>query len=59
MTAILEYYNDYNQHGGYFLGVFDKTVSELEEDGWVFGRQDSEYSWKEAVEIELNKVYDL
>ncbi len=33
MTVILEYYNDYNQHGGYFLGVFDKTVSELEEDG--------------------------
>lgn len=59
MTVVLEYYNDYNQHGGYFLGVFDKNIQELEEDGWIFGRQDYEYSWKEAVEIEPNKIYDL
>lgn len=40
MTVVLEYYNDYNRHGGYFLGVFDKSIQELEEDGWIFGRQD-------------------
>lgn len=58
MTLILEYYNDYDQHGGYFVGVFDKTIEELKKEGYVFGRQNSEYVWNEAYEIKTNTLYE-
>jgi len=38
INVICEFYNDYDQHGGYFTMVTCKSKEELEQEGWVFGR---------------------
>lgn len=50
MFILLEYYNDYDQHGGYFVGVF----SELEHAEAAvdhIGRVNDEYTWYEIKEV--------
>lgn len=58
MTLICEFYNDYDQHGGYFYMISNKTIKELEADGYKFGRHESlPYSWLEAYEVEIDTAY--
>ena len=48
---VLEYYNDYDQHGGYFIDVFRTYEAALKLVGHT-GRLDNEYSWYE-IEKEI------
>jgi len=54
--VLTEEYNDYDQHGEYYLAVFKREPMEedLRQFGYShFGRKNSEYSWvnKEQVNV--------
>lgn len=55
MWILLEFFNDYDQHGGYFAGVFDSYDLAKAAAGEL-GRKGSDYSWYRAVEVDTNKV---
>jgi len=57
MWVLLEYWNDYNQHGGYFVGIFVSKKSALNAVHHV-GRRDYEDTWYEIEKVIVNKVYE-
>lgn len=55
--VVLEYFNEYEQHGGYFRGVFNTWDEALSHIGEV-GRISDEYSWYEIEPVAIDKFYD-
>jgi hypothetical protein len=55
MFVLLEIYNDYNQYGRYYCGVFSTREKAREQVDHI-GRKNWEYSWYviEAVELNVN-----
>jgi hypothetical protein len=54
---LTEEYNDYDQHGEYFLAVFKKepTEEDLKQfDYDHFGRENNEYSWVNKHKEKVN-----
>jgi hypothetical protein len=51
--AVVEYFNDYDQHGGYVRGLY-KTKESAEKSVDHFDRRDYEYSWYELELMEVN-----
>jgi hypothetical protein len=55
MFILIKQYNDYDQHGGYFAGVFEsRELAEKSVDH--IGRIGNEYSWFDVYESDLNKL---
>lgn len=57
MWVLLEYYNEYDQYGGYFAGVFDSYEQALNSVDHI-GRRNYEYVWYEIRQYEKNVVID-
>lgn len=51
--VVTEYYNDYDQHGGYFIAAYTTKEKAIQSVHHV-GRVDYEYSWYEISEEELS-----
>lgn len=58
VQVVLQHVNDYSQHGGYFVGVFD-TVEEAFKHFDHFGRLGNEHTWYTIHSIVTNWKYDL
>jgi len=54
MWVLLKFYNEYDQHGGYFAGVFE-DLEKAEKAVDHLGRKGCEHSWYEVREVKLNK----
>jgi hypothetical protein len=54
LYILLEYFNDYDQHGGYFCGAFSSEKL-LRESVDHIGRINFEESWYEYEECALNQ----
>lgn len=55
MYVLLEYYNDYNQYGGYFIGIYTNKEKALERTGLKeFGRKEGDDSWYELEYLGIN-----
>ncbi len=52
MWILLKVYNDYDQHGGYFSGVFE-SFSDLKASVNHLGRLGNEYCWYKAFNDKL------
>lgn len=50
---VKEYYNDYDQHDGYFVSAHSTRESAQKSIPWE-GRRDFEYSWYEITEEEIH-----
>ena len=57
MFVLLKFYNDYDQHGGYFAGLFDSEIL-AEQSVDHIGRRDAEYSWYEIKGLAINVIYN-
>lgn len=57
MFVLLSFHNDYNQHGGYFAGIFD-TREAAESSVHHIGRVDYEDRWYEVLEVKPDVKYD-
>lgn len=57
MWVLLKQYNDYNQHGGYFAGIFDTEKQAIASVNHL-GRLNYEETWYELIKINKNKIYD-
>ena len=56
MVVVLKFYNDDNQHGGYFVGVF-KSLKKAE-GVCTFGRSSkNNEEWYEYICTDINKEY--
>jgi len=57
--VLTEEFNDYDQHGAYFLAVFkhEPTEADLKQfDYCCFGRQDRhDYSWVNKEQVDVNE----
>ena len=54
--VLTEEYNDYDQHGEYFLAVFkdEPTTADLKNFGYNhFGRQKNEFSWVNKQKVKV------
>ena len=56
LYILLEQFNDYDQHGGYFAGAFEDLKEAVLSVDHI-GRKNKEYKWYEIKEVEMNKVY--
>lgn len=60
MIVIVEHYNDYDQHGGYFVGAYE-SLKEAKEAGYTkFGRLQPygiADTWYNCHEIDINTDY--
>ena len=56
MYVLLRFENQYNQHGGYFCGVFDDH-EECESPNGHFGRKGDEETWYQTFDIRKGKHY--
>lgn len=56
MWVLLEHYNEYDQKGGYFAGVFH-TPEDAAASVSHIGRKDCENSWYELKEYTIGMVY--
>lgn len=54
ITIVLRHENEYNQHGGYFVGAFD--VPPVSPNGH-WGRQGVESTWYTKVNVLMNRTY--
>lgn len=54
---LLEYYNQYDQYGGYFAGVFN-SLKDLKKSVDHLGRVDCEETWYEAKEYTIGVVIE-
>jgi len=55
MWVVLEFYNAYDQYGGYFTGIFDSKENAENSVDHV-GRSNNENNWYEIEEVEVNKL---
>jgi hypothetical protein len=58
MWVLLQEYNDYDQHGGYFAGIFNSYEEAEKAAGGHIGRGGSEYSWFEVDRVEVGEFYE-
>ena len=58
LYVLLEFYNDYDQHGGYFAGVFP-TYEDAKASVDHIGRVHNEYSWYAIKEIDIGRHYGV
>jgi len=58
LWILLEEYNEYDQHGGYFVAAFSSKPTELDLEQFRydhFGRENGEYTWVYLEEVSLRK----
>lgn len=56
MWVLLEYYNSYDQQGGYFVGVFD-FLDDIKAN-YGLGRKNKEDVWYKALEVVVGDTCD-
>jgi len=53
LYIVVKEYNDYDQHGGYFIGVYD-TYEKAKNSVNHFGRVNDENEWYTCLKIPIN-----
>lgn len=53
--VLLQYFNDYDQHGGYYSGTFTSKEEVLKVVNHI-GREGNENSWYEIETLVLNNL---
>ena len=56
LYILLKYFNQYDQEGGYFAGVFD-SYEKARNSVHHIGRKDSEFGWYQIKEVDINYHY--
>ena len=56
MWVVLRFENQYNQFGGYFVGIFE-SEEDAESPNGHFGRENFENTWHELVNVKTGVIY--